>query len=59
MLCIICREREAEVPDRERLGRPIKRVCKKCHADRLRSDLTNILELHNKKKKKEHTPDDL
>ncbi len=43
MLCIICNKLPAEVPDRERMGRPIKRVCRACHADRLRGDLAAIL----------------
>ncbi len=43
MNCIICHTRKAEVPDRERMGRPIKRLCIKCHADRLRGDIKNIL----------------
>jgi len=41
-LCVICKENPAEVPDRYRMGRPIKRVCKPCHADRLREDMLRI-----------------
>ena len=41
--CIICRKNPAEVPDREQMGRPIKRVCKKCHAARLTGDLKYIM----------------
>lgn len=41
--CIICHTRPAEVPDRTRMGRPIKRVCRECHAERLRGDLEKIL----------------
>jgi hypothetical protein len=48
MLCIICRQNPAEVPDRERMGRPIKRVCRACHVDRLRGDLAAILERRRK-----------
>lgn len=40
--CIVCDERAPEVPDRERMGRPIKRVCRSCHRDRLLSDLRRI-----------------
>lgn len=41
--CRICRERPAEVPDRNVQGRPIKRVCRQCHAERLRGDLVLAL----------------
>ena len=38
-ICIICREHPAEVPDRNSQSlRPVKRVCRACHAVRLRSD---------------------
>ena len=50
-LCKLCHKEPAEVPDRERMGRPIKRVCRKCHADRLGGDLAVILAEHNRKKK--------
>ncbi len=42
-LCELCRKDKAAVPDRERMGRPIKRVCLMCHADRLRGDIESIL----------------
>jgi hypothetical protein len=42
-LCILCNERPAVLPDRERMGKPIKRVCRECHASRLRGDLVEIL----------------
>ena len=51
-LCIVCHERKAELPDRERMGRPIKRVCRQCHSDRLRGDMVKILE-HEKRKREE------
>lgn len=41
--CIVCRERPAEVPDRERMGKPVKRVCRECHAQRLERDIKRIL----------------
>lgn len=41
--CIVCRERLATVPDRERMGRPIKRVCRECHRARLAEDVARIL----------------
>lgn len=42
-LCIICHKNPAVVPDRERLGRPIKAVCSICHGARLLGDLNKIL----------------
>ena len=42
-LCVVCHERKADVPDRERMGRPIKRVCLKCHHARLVGDVERIL----------------
>ena len=43
--CILCRERPAEVPDREQMGRLIKRVCRQCHGERLRGDLVEVLKV--------------
>lgn len=43
-ICIICKERPATVPDRERMGRPIKRLCRQCHAARLQGDIRLIFE---------------
>jgi hypothetical protein len=48
--CEICGERPATVPDRERMGRPINRVCSSCHALRLAGDMKRILELREKKR---------
>lgn len=42
-LCILCRTRPAAVPDRESMGRPIKKVCVECHGERLQGDLEKIL----------------
>lgn len=52
MKCIVCNVNEAEVPDRERMGRPIKRVCKQCHSDRLKGDLLHILKVEAEKKER-------
>lgn len=49
-MCEICGEKPATVPDRERMGRLINRVCSSCHALRLAGDLKRILELHEKEK---------
>lgn len=42
-ICFLCGEKPAAVPDRECMGRPIKRVCRDCHQARLRGDLKKIL----------------
>jgi hypothetical protein len=42
MKCVLCLRREATVPDRNRPGRPVKRVCSQCHAKRLAGDLRGI-----------------
>ena len=42
--CILCRRRPAELPDRERMGRPIKRVCRECHRERLRGDMARVVD---------------
>lgn len=42
-LCILCHVNKATVPDRERMGRPIARVCSECHANRLRADIKQIV----------------
>lgn len=48
-MCEICGKNPAAVPDRERMGRLIKRVCSSCHSLRLAGDMKKILELRNKK----------
>lgn len=50
MKCVLCHVNEAQVPDRERMGRPIKRVCRACHVDRLKGDLIAIAIRANKEK---------
>lgn len=47
-LCILCHHNPPELPDREQMGRRIKRVCRGCHAARLRGDLQAILALRKK-----------
>lgn len=51
--CNVCRVREAQVPDREQPGRPIKRICRQCHADRLIGDLKRILAYEQEKYEQE------
>lgn len=41
-LCIVCHKGPREVPDRDS-GSPTKKVCRRCHGERLRDDLRNIL----------------
>jgi hypothetical protein len=49
-MCEICGEKPATVPDRERMGRHINRVCNSCHVLRLAGDLNRIRELHEKRR---------
>lgn len=39
--CVICHKREATLPDRNRMSL-VLRVCRECHADRLRGDWARI-----------------
>jgi hypothetical protein len=48
-VCVVCRERPPVVPDRDRPGRPIKRVCRECHVARLQQDLKHILKVEQRK----------
>lgn len=42
--CIICGTRPRQVPDRNSGSlRPTKKICRECHADRLRGDMRHIL----------------
>jgi cytochrome c553 len=41
-MCILCHKRKAEVPDREDMGRRLKRVCLVCHRQRLAEDVQRI-----------------
>jgi hypothetical protein len=47
-LCIICHTHDATVPDRNTMSSK-KRLCSKCHADRLKDDLRHILALAEKR----------
>ena len=47
--CEICKENDAAVPDRNRMGKPIKRICRQCHQARLRGDYQIIMEWHRKR----------
>ena len=47
--CIVCGIGEPAVPDRNVMGRPIKKVCRSCHAARLRGDLEYIMKVQKEK----------
>ena len=52
MKCIICREKEATVPDRDS-GSSRKKLCADCHANRLKNDFINITLVERKRRLKE------
>lgn len=45
-LCELCKKKPATVPDRDRPGRLINRLCSDCHAARLAGDMETILRRH-------------
>ena len=49
-MCEICHKNPATVPDRERMGRPINRICLECHAKRLKTDMALALFMQNKRR---------
>ncbi len=49
-LCEICGIGKATVPDRNRGGRLINRVCSDCHSLRLRGDLIRIAEIQKQRR---------
>ena len=52
MKCKICKQREAEVGDRNDPLNKKKTICKKCHAQRLMCDMSMILDLWIKSRKR-------
>lgn len=42
-LCVVCHQGPREVPDRDSMS-PAKKVCRKCHGERLRGDLRKIMQ---------------
>lgn len=58
-MCIVCHVNPAEIPDRNRMGSPLKRICKKCHVERLKQDFENIVVLENRKRNRIGGKDDL
>ena len=51
-LCEKCHERPAEVPDRERMGRPIKRICGPCHRGEITFDVVAAIAIQSTEKRK-------
>lgn len=43
-MCTICKKNPATVPDREKMGRPINRICTNCHGNRLKGDIKRVQE---------------
>ena len=51
MICKICKQRVAEVRDRNDPLNKKKTICKKCHAQRLMCDMSMILDLFLRRQK--------
>lgn len=47
--CVVCHKNPPELPDRTRMGRPIRRVCRECHGKRLLGDLREIMAEHDRR----------
>ena len=56
-LCIVCHERPPTVPDRNSMGKPTKKVCSECHAERLRQDVVRIINSERAKNAKRQNHD--
>lgn len=53
--CERCGKRPAAVPDPERMGRPIRRICSECHAGGLRAGFLVALSLQQEeRRRREH-----
>ena len=53
-LCERCGKRPAAVPDRERMGRPILRICAECHRGALALDVVAGLLFHAREGVRRH-----
>ena len=51
--CERCGKRPAAVPDPERMGRPIRRICSECHAGGLRAGFLVALGLQIEEKRRQ------
>ena len=52
MMCILCGQNKATVPDRNRQGRPVARLRVECHRDRLTNDMRDVVAEFLKRKAK-------
>ena len=52
MKCIICRETEATVRNRNKPWSRRKVLCSDCHSNRLKNDFIDILEIERKRREK-------
>jgi hypothetical protein len=48
--CIICNVNEATIPDRNEPWSNRKKVCQKCHSERLKNDFVDILEIERRRR---------
>jgi hypothetical protein len=48
--CIICGKNEATIPDRNTPWSNRKKICSDCHANRLRNDFIDILEIEKRRR---------
>ena len=48
--CTLCGERPRQVPDRNKPGNFALKICRECHADRLRADLRIVMDKIQKRK---------
>jgi len=53
-ICERCGKRPAAVPDRERMGRPILRICAECHRGALAVDVVGLLLHHAREGVRRH-----
>ena len=48
--CNICGVNPREVPDREVMGRPTKKICRRCHLALLRGDIEEVLRVERSRR---------
>ena len=51
--CIICNINEATIPDRNEPWSNRKKVCQKCHSERLKNDFVDILEIERRRRERQ------
>ena len=52
-LCRQCKTNKAVFPDRNAMGRPLKRICRDCHRKDLLNDLQHILDDYDRARRKD------